>query len=98
MVIEHSGAPTLAKRLLLLAYPDASPAELRRLNYKERRMALFLAFKAVELSAAVSADNQSMNGSGSDSITDSERSFVFNLRRLTAGEDRPLLRSIISFL
>ena len=33
-------------RLLLRAAPDLDPAELHRLNYAERRMAMFLAFKA----------------------------------------------------
>ena len=34
-------------RLLLRTAPDLNPAELHRLNYAERRMAMFLAFKAV---------------------------------------------------
>jgi hypothetical protein len=34
-------------RLLLRAAPTLNPAELHRLNYAERRMALFLAFKAI---------------------------------------------------
>jgi hypothetical protein len=34
-------------RLLLRAAPTLNPAELHRLNYAERRMAMFLAFKAV---------------------------------------------------
>ena len=34
-------------RLLLRAAPDLNPAELHRLNYAERRMAMFLAFKAL---------------------------------------------------
>ena len=33
-------------RLLLRAAPNLNPAELHRLNYAERRMAMFLAFKA----------------------------------------------------
>ena len=33
-------------RLLLRAAPDLNPAELHRLNYAERRMAMFLAFRA----------------------------------------------------
>ena len=33
-------------RLLLRAAPDLDPAELHRLNYAERRMAMFLAFRA----------------------------------------------------
>ena len=34
-------------RLLLRAAPDLNPAELHRLNFAERRMAMFLAFKAM---------------------------------------------------
>ena len=34
-------------RLLLRAAPTLNPAELHRLNYEERRMAMFLAFRAV---------------------------------------------------
>jgi hypothetical protein len=34
-------------RLLLRAAPTLNPAELHRLNYAERRMAMFLAFKAM---------------------------------------------------
>ena len=34
-------------RMLLRALPDLNPADLHRLNYAERRMAMFLAFKAI---------------------------------------------------
>ena len=34
-------------RLLLRAAPDLNPPELRRLNYAERRMVIFLAFRAI---------------------------------------------------
>ena len=34
-------------RIMLRAVPDLNPVELHRLNYAERRMAMFLAFKAV---------------------------------------------------
>ena len=34
-------------RMMLRALPDYNPADLHRLNYAERRMAMFLAFKAV---------------------------------------------------
>ena len=33
--------------MLLRATPDLDPAELHRLNWAERRMAMFLAFRAV---------------------------------------------------
>ena len=39
--------PPYYLRLLLRAAPNLNPAELHRLNYAERRMAMFLAFKAV---------------------------------------------------
>ena len=39
--------PPYYLRLLLRAAPDLNPAELHRLNYAERRMAMFLAFRAV---------------------------------------------------
>ena len=38
--------PPYYLRLLLRAAPDLNPAELHRLNYAERRMAMFLAFEA----------------------------------------------------
>ena len=38
--------PSYYRRLLLRAVPNLNPAELRRLNYEERRMALFLVFRA----------------------------------------------------
>ncbi len=38
--------PTYYLRLLLRAAPALNPAKLHRLNYEERRMAMFLAFKA----------------------------------------------------
>ena len=39
--------PDYYRRLLLRAAPTLNPAELHRLNYDERRMAMFLAFRAV---------------------------------------------------
>ena len=35
------------RRLLLRAVPDLNPAELHRLNFAERRMAMFMAFRAI---------------------------------------------------
>ena len=43
----YKNLPHYYLRLLLRAAPDLNPAELHRLNYAERRMAMFLAFKAV---------------------------------------------------
>jgi hypothetical protein len=45
------GFPDTVKRLLLRADPSIDPAELHRLNYAERRMAMFLAFSAISSSA-----------------------------------------------
>jgi hypothetical protein len=42
-----SGMPSLIRRLLLRADPTIDPAELRRLNYEERRMAMFLVYTAI---------------------------------------------------
>ena len=39
--------PPYYLRLLLRAAPNLSPTKLRRLNYAERRLAMFLSFKAV---------------------------------------------------
>ena len=36
-------------RLLLRAAPDLNPAKLRRMNFAERRMAMFLAFRAITI-------------------------------------------------
>jgi ankyrin repeat protein len=41
------GMSTLIQRLLLRADPTIDPTELRRLNYVERRMAMFLAYSAM---------------------------------------------------
>jgi len=43
----REGLPTYYHRLLLRAAPDLDPAELRRLNWAERRMAMFVAFAGV---------------------------------------------------
>ena len=40
------GLPAYYRRLLLRAAPALDPAELRRLNWAERRVAMFVAFKA----------------------------------------------------
>ena len=42
----NKNLPPYYLRLLLRAAPDLNPAELHRLNYAERRMAMFLAFGA----------------------------------------------------
>ena len=42
-----NNVPAYYLRLLLRAAPDLDPAELRRLNWEERRLAMFVAFTAV---------------------------------------------------
>jgi ankyrin repeat protein len=44
--------PVLIRQLLLRADPTIDPAELRRLNYMERRMAMFLAYSAIPKTTA----------------------------------------------
>ena len=46
LAVDHN-LPSYYLRLLLRSAPDLNPAELHRLNYAERRMAMFLTFKAV---------------------------------------------------
>jgi hypothetical protein len=48
-----AGLPDFCLRLLLRAAPTLNPPELHRLNYAERRMAMFLAFKALSSSMEV---------------------------------------------
>ena len=47
LAVDDDDFPPYYLRLLLSAAPDLNPTELHRLNYAERRMAMFLAFKAV---------------------------------------------------
>ena len=47
LAVDCRGPDPYFRRLLLRAAPDLNPAELHRLNFAERRMALFLAFRAV---------------------------------------------------
>ena len=46
MAVDRS-LPSHIRRLLLRAAPALNPTELRRLNYEQRRMAMFLALKAI---------------------------------------------------
>ena len=46
-LIANTPIPSYFKRLLLRAEPSIFPLEMRRLNYEARRMAMFLAFRAV---------------------------------------------------
>jgi ankyrin repeat protein len=50
-IAKADGRPDTVKRLLLRAGPSIDPTELHRLNYAERRMAMFLAFSAISSSA-----------------------------------------------
>ena len=49
LAVEHN-VPAYYRRLLLQASPNLDPAELRRLNGAERRLAMFVAFAAVSKS------------------------------------------------
>ena len=59
-----NGLPTYYRRLLLRAVPHLDPAELRRLNWAERRTAMFVAFAAVaetpSLLARLRAENKDL--------------------------------------
>jgi hypothetical protein len=44
---QASDLPIYHRRLLLRAAPNLDPAELRRLNWEERRIAMFLAYTAL---------------------------------------------------
>jgi ankyrin repeat protein len=50
----HNGESSYMLRLLLRAAPAINPDELHRLNYAERRQAMFLAFRAIVSSSQVS--------------------------------------------
>jgi hypothetical protein len=50
----HNGEGSYMLRLLLRAAPATNPDELHRLNYAQRRQAMFLAFRAVVSSSEVS--------------------------------------------
>jgi hypothetical protein len=50
----HNGESSYMLRLLLRAAPTINPDELHRLNYAERRQAMFLAFRAIVPSSEVS--------------------------------------------
>jgi len=58
------GLPVYYRRLLLRAAPHLDPAELRRLNWAERRLAMFVAFTAVaktpSLLARLRAENKDL--------------------------------------
>jgi len=43
----NKGLPAYYRRLLLRAAPDLDPAELRKLNWAERRMAMYVAYATV---------------------------------------------------
>ena len=51
----HEKLPVYYLRLLLRAAPDLNPAELRRLNWAERRQAMFVAFRALSTTPSVLA-------------------------------------------
>ena len=63
-LVVDEGLPTYYRRLLLRAAPHLNPAELRRLAWAERRMAMFVAFAAVaktpSLLARLRAENKDL--------------------------------------
>jgi ankyrin repeat protein len=75
------------RRLILRAAPELDPDELHRLNYAERRMALFLAHCAI-----------SKNDDHSSSSTNGGSSFVLRLRALARRNMGELFHEIVSFL
>jgi hypothetical protein len=86
LAIEHKHRD-FVRRLLLRAAPELDPDELHRLNYAERRMALFLAHCAI-----------SKNDDHSSSSTNGGCSFVLRLRALARRNMGELFREIVSFL
>jgi ankyrin repeat protein len=83
--------PDFVRRLLLRSAPELDPNELHRLNYAERRMALFLAHYAITKNDDHSSCNGSNNSNGG-------RSFIMRLRALAQGDMGELFREIVSFL
>jgi ankyrin repeat protein len=83
----ENARPDFVRRLLLRAAPELDPDELHRLNYAERRMALFLAHCAI-----------TKNDDHSSSSTSGGCSFVLRLRALAQGDMGELFREIVSFL
>jgi ankyrin repeat protein len=78
--------PDWVRRLLLRAAPSQDPAQLKRLNYAERRGALFLAFSAIV------AEPQDISSSSSSS-------FVVRLRgALMSDAQMSLLRAVVSYI
>jgi hypothetical protein len=52
LAVDHK-LPAYYRRLLLRAAPDLDPAELRRLNWEERRLAMYVAYATVAKSPSV---------------------------------------------
>jgi hypothetical protein len=90
LAIEHKH-PDFVRRLLLRAAPELDPDELRRLNFAERRMALFLAHCAISKNADHSSCNGSNNSNGG-------RCFIIRIRALARRNMGELFREIVSFL
>jgi ankyrin repeat protein len=87
--------PAFVRRLLLRAAPELDPDELHRLNYAERRMALFLAH------CAISNDDHyisNRSSSSNDSGSNGGGGFILQLRALTRRNMGELFRLIVSFL
>jgi hypothetical protein len=77
------GVPAYIRRLMLRACPEAGPNVLRRLNYDERRMAMFIGLSAV------------VDTKEGDDVS----KFVISLQELVYfGEGMPLFKHVVSFL
>ena len=91
--------PDFVLRLLLRAAPELDPGELHRLNYSERRMALFLAHCAIsKTDDHYSRSNGSSSNSNNNSSSKGGSSFVLRLRALARRNMGELFREIVSFL
>jgi hypothetical protein len=83
----EKGLPKHIRRLLLRAAPDLNRDEYHRLNYTDRRMAMFLAFRAVP-----------KDSSKTDMKKKVKNPFISGLRLLGLDQERALLRQIVSYL
>jgi hypothetical protein len=88
--------PDFVRRLLLRAAPELDPDELHRLNYAERRMALFLAHCAISKDDIYSSSSSSSKSSSSSS--NGGGSFILRLRALVRHNMGELFREVVSFL
>jgi hypothetical protein len=94
LAVKHKH-PDFVRRLLLRAAPELDPDELHRLNYEERRIALFLAH------CAISNGDKSSRSSSHKSRSSSSKGgspFITRLRVLAKYNMGELFHEIVSFL